>query len=151
MTLSAASHGIGPSALLDTLVALVPSPAQRAAFPAKTVGGEAVALTADPAGPLAALVFKTLSDPFTGKITILRVVSGTLNGDSTVYNSRAEENERLGHLMLLQGKQGSPAPKLDRRRHRRRGQAQAHRHRRHPLRQGPAAPARLDPRWPSLP
>ncbi len=112
VTLSAASHGIGPSALLDSLLALVPSPAQRAAFPARNVGGDAVALTADPAGPLAALVFKTLSDPFTGKITILRVVSGTLNGDTTVYNSRAEENERLGHLMLLQGKQGSPAPKL---------------------------------------
>ncbi len=112
VTLSAAAHGIGPSALLDSLLALVPSPAQRAAFPAKNVGGDAVSLTADPAGPLAALVFKTLSDPFTGKITILRVVSGTLNGDSTAYNSRAEENERLGHLMLLQGKQGTPTPKL---------------------------------------
>jgi len=112
VTLSSGSHGIGPSALLDAFLSLLPSPADRAPFPAKNLGGEDVALTADPAGPLAALVFKTLSDPFTGKISILRVVSGTLNSDTAVYNSRAEETERLGHLMFLQGKQGSNAPKL---------------------------------------
>jgi len=112
VTLSAANQGIGPSALLDGLLSLAPSPVQRAPFTAKTVGGEDLDLAADPAGPLAVLVFKTLSDPFTGKITLMRVVSGTLNGDSTVYNSRAEETERLGHLMLLQGKQGSNTPRL---------------------------------------
>ena len=112
VTLSSGSHGIGPSALLDTFLSLVPSPAERAPLPAKNIGGEDTALAADAAGPLAALVFKTLSDPFTGKISILRVVSGTLSSDTTVYNSRAEETERLGHLMLLQGKQGSNTPKL---------------------------------------
>jgi elongation factor G len=112
VTLSAANQGIGLSALLDTFLSVAPSPVQRAAFPAKTVGGEDTGLTADPAGPLAALVFKTLSDPFTGKITLMRVVSGTLSGDSNAYNSRAEEVERLGHLMLLQGKQGANTPRL---------------------------------------
>ncbi|HEV8582859.1 MAG TPA: elongation factor G [Thermoanaerobaculia bacterium] len=112
VTLAAGSHGIGPAALLDAFLSLLPSPAERAPYPAKNVGGDDLALTADPAGPLAALVFKTLSDPFTGKISILRVVSGTLNSDTAVYNSRAEETERLGHLMFLQGKQGSNAPKL---------------------------------------
>src|SRR6202023_3149892 len=77
-----------------------------------TLGGEPVELTGDPAGPLAALVFKTLSDPFTGKISILRVVSGTLHSDSTVYNCRTEENERLGNLLALQGKTGSAVPRL---------------------------------------
>ncbi len=112
VTLASGSHGIGPSALLDAFLSLVPSPADREPFPAKNLGGEDIALAADPAGPVAALVFKTLSDPFTGKISILRVVSGTLGSDSTVYNSRAEETERLGHLMLLQGKQGSNVQKL---------------------------------------
>jgi elongation factor G len=112
VTLSAANQGVGPSALLDTVLSVAPSPVQRAAFPAKNVGGEDTGLTADPAGPLAALVFKTLSDPFTGKITLMRVVSGTLNGDSNAYNGRAEEVERLGHLMLLQGKQGTNTPRL---------------------------------------
>ena len=111
LTLTAASHGIGVSTLLDAVLALLPSPADREGFPAKNLGGEDVALKADPAAPPAALVFKTLSDPFTGKISILRVVSGTLSSDTPLYNPRAEESERIGNLLFLQGKQGSPAPK----------------------------------------
>jgi elongation factor G len=112
LTVTAGARGIGASALLDAFLALLPSPAERAAFPAKNLGGEDVALKADPAGPPAALVFKTLSDPFTGKISILRLVSGTLTSDTTLYNPRAEDSERIGHLLLLQGKQGSNVPKV---------------------------------------
>jgi elongation factor G len=112
LALASGSHGVGPAALLDAILSLVPSPAERAPFPARNVGGEEIALAGDPAGPLAVLVFKTLSDPFTGKISMLRVVSGTLNGDSTVWNSRAEEAERLGHLMPLQGKPGPSVQRL---------------------------------------
>ncbi len=112
LTLAAAGHGIGPSVLLDSFLALLPSPAERKPFPAQTVGGEDQALAGDPAGPLAVLVFKTLSDPFTGKVSMLRVVSGTLPADSNVWNSRAEEAERLGHLTILQGKQGTNVPRL---------------------------------------
>jgi elongation factor G len=112
LTLSAGAHGIGPSALLDAALAYLPSPVERLPFPGANVGGEAIELSADPAGPLAAVVFKTLSDPFTGKVSILRVVSGTLSSDSTVYNSRSEESERLGHLVALQGKTGSAVPRL---------------------------------------
>jgi elongation factor G len=112
LTVSAGAHGIGPSALLDAVVALLPSPAERPPFPATNVGGDPVELRTDPAGPLAALVFKTLSDPFTGKVSILRVVSGTLGSDSTVYNSRTEENERVGNLLALQGKSGAAVPRL---------------------------------------
>ncbi|HEX2164799.1 MAG TPA: GTP-binding protein, partial [Thermoanaerobaculia bacterium] len=77
VTLSTALHGVGASALLDALVDAAPSPAVRGGFPATNLGGEAVELSADPAGPAAALVFKTLQDPFSGKISILRVASGT--------------------------------------------------------------------------
>jgi elongation factor G len=112
VTLSAGSHGIGPSTLLDALLALVPSPAARRPFPARNLGGDDTPLTADAAGAPAALVFKTLSDPFTGKISILRVVSGTLASDTSLYNPRNEESERIGHLLLLQGKQGTNVPKV---------------------------------------
>jgi elongation factor G len=112
LTLSAGGHGIGPSALLDAVLALLPSPADRLPFPATNVGGEEIGLAGDPAGPLAVLVFKTLSDPFTGKISLLRVVSGTLNADTNVWNSRAEEAERLGHLIAVEGKQGGNVPRL---------------------------------------
>jgi elongation factor G len=112
VTLSSGVHGIGPSALLDSIVAVLPTPADRPALPVRNVGGEPVEVGADAAGPLAALVFKTLSDPFTGKISIFRVISGTLSSDSTAWTSRAEEQERVGHLLVLQGKQGTSVPKL---------------------------------------
>ena len=112
LTLSSGLHGVGPAALLDSIVAFLPSPAERAAFPAANLGGEPLELPADPAGPLAALVFKTVSDPFTGKISILRVVSGTLSADSTAWNCRTEEPERLGHIAALQGKTGANVPRL---------------------------------------
>jgi elongation factor G len=107
VVVGAEGHGIGSASLLDAMVALLPSPADREGFPATDMGGEPLTLTADPAAPVAALVLKTLSDPFSGKISILRVVSGTLHSDSPAYNSRTEESERLGHLLELQGKTGA--------------------------------------------
>jgi elongation factor G len=112
LTLSACGHGIGSAALLDSFLAVLPSPTEAVPYPATNIGGDPVELTGDANGPLAVLVFKTLSDPFTGKISILRVISGTLPTDTAEYNSRAEEMERLGHLMILQGKQGTAVPRL---------------------------------------
>ncbi len=105
VTASAAGHGIGSSALLDSIIAAMPAPLDRGTFPATNVGGEPVEVETSVDAPTSALVFKTLSDPFAGKISILRVVSGTLNPDSTLWNTHAEEEERLGHLLTLQGKQ----------------------------------------------
>jgi len=112
LTLSSGAHGIGSAALLDSFLAVLPSPVEAPPYPATNIGGDPLELSADPAGPLAVLVFKTLSDPFTGKISMLRVISGTLPTDVSAYNSRAEEMERLGHLMVLQGKQGTQVPRL---------------------------------------
>ena len=112
LTLSAAAHGIGPAALLDAVVAHAPSPAERAGFPATNVGGDPIEAPTGPGDPAAALVFKTINDPFTGKLTLFRVVSGTLRSDATVYNAREEETERLGHLLVLQGKQTAPVGQL---------------------------------------
>ncbi len=111
LTVSCGSHGIGTSALLDSMIDLLPSPAERS-FPAHTLSGEAVELHGDPSAPLAVLVFKTFSDPFTGKISLLRVISGTLPTDTAEYNSRTEEMEKMGHLMELQGKQTAHVSKL---------------------------------------
>ena len=112
VTLGAAAHGVGPSALLDVLIECAPSPLDRPPFPAMTVGGEPLEVAPRPEDPAAALVFKTISDPFTGKLSLLRVVSGSLASDSPVWNSHREEIEKLGHLMILQGKQGSATPRL---------------------------------------
>ncbi|HEX4953058.1 MAG TPA: elongation factor G [Thermoanaerobaculia bacterium] len=107
LTLSCGLHGIGNAALLDHLLTVAPSPAEVAPFPATRLGGEAVDVTADPKGPFSALVFKTLSDPFSGKISVFRVVSGTLQTDSAVWNSHTEDMIKLGHTMVMQGKTGT--------------------------------------------
>jgi len=112
LTLGSALHGIGNSALLDAMLAYLPSPADRGSYPATNVGGDEIEQSTDADSPTAALVFKTINDPFSGKITLLRVVSGELTSDSLVYNSRAEETEKIGQLQDLQGKVGSPTEKL---------------------------------------
>ncbi len=104
-------HGIGAGALLDAIVAYLPSPADRP-YPATQRDGETVELAADVDAPLAALVFKTLSDPFTGKISIIRVVSGRLPSDSVAWNNRLEDSGKVGQLMHVEGKQGSAVPEL---------------------------------------
>ena len=58
--------------------------------------------------PLAVLVFKTIADPFVGKISLYKVIQGTLKSDATVYNSSKEKDEKYGQLFLLQGKTQIP-------------------------------------------
>ncbi|GIW08841.1 MAG: elongation factor G [Dehalococcoidia bacterium] len=99
------------SLLLDALVDLAPSPIDRGPFPA-TVQGKETELTADPDGPLAALVFKTSADPFVGKLTYFRVYSGTLKADSHVFNANKGKEERIGTVYVLRGKHQDPVPAL---------------------------------------
>jgi elongation factor G len=103
-------HAIGIQPLLDAIVAYVPSPAERE-FPAID-GDREVTIKADDAAPYAAFVWKTIADPFAGRITMLRVVSGTLHSDATVSNVTRDTSERLGHLLVLQGKTQTHVPEL---------------------------------------
>ena len=102
---AAASRGIGSQALLDLIIHEFPSPADR-----DGVGGidvkakQAGSRAADPKAPVSALVFKTLSDPHIGKLTLFRVYSGTLRADSTLLNPTRGAKERMGHVSWLQGK-----------------------------------------------
>jgi elongation factor G len=92
-----ATKNLGTTALLDLLVEGVPSPAKRPA-----------SIDVDGAGT-AAFVFKTVADPFAGRINLFRVLSGTLGSDSTVVNIRSHAKERVGALLTLQGKDHDPA------------------------------------------
>ncbi len=96
-------HAIGIQPLLNAIVDYVPSPAERD-FPALSKDGADTTVHASESGPYAAFVWKTIADPFAGRITMLRVVSGTLKSDSTVHNVQRDSPERLGHLLVLQGK-----------------------------------------------
>lgn len=112
MTMSSAVHGIGPSALLDDIIGVMPTPTERKVFPASNIGNEPIEVETDATGDPAALVFKTLSDPFSGKISIFRVVRGTVQADAALWNTQKESDERVGHIMVMQGKQGTEVPHL---------------------------------------
>jgi elongation factor G len=101
---TSATTNIGMQALLDAIISYVPSPADR---PFKAIGktsDDAVPVQAADSAPAAAFVWKTVADPFAGRITLFRVIAGTMKSDSTVQNVTREASERLGHLTLLQGK-----------------------------------------------
>ena len=112
VTMSSAGHGIGNSALLDTIVRVLPSPVGARSMPASDLGGEPVELDRGDGAPVSAIVFKTMNDPFTGRISLLRVASGCMSSDTGYWNPRREEAERVGHLMHMQGKTGRDVPRL---------------------------------------
>jgi elongation factor G len=106
---AAATKPIGIGALLDSIVALAPAPNE---LPAMSVEGVEDEITAAAAGPLAALVFKTMADPYVGKLSYFRVYSGTLAGDSRYLNTRVNEEERFGQLYVMRGKEQMPVSKI---------------------------------------
>lgn len=101
---AAGSAEIGLAPLLDAIIKLMPSPADRPPTVAQGKDGEEE-LTAKDNGPLAAYVWKTTADPFVGKITYFRVYSGVMSSDSRVWNQNKDTEERLGTLHLLRGKE----------------------------------------------
>ena len=86
---TSAMQAIGIQPLLDAIVAYTPSPAERD-FPALDATGAATTLKSSEAAPYSAFVWKTIADPFAGRITMLRVVTGALKSDSTVSNLTTE-------------------------------------------------------------
>jgi elongation factor G len=102
---AAASKGIGSQALLELIIHEFPSPADRGAVTGTDLKSKQAGIReADPKAPVSARVFKTLSDPHIGKLTLFRVYSGTLRADSTLLNAGRGSRERMGHVSWLQGK-----------------------------------------------
>ena len=103
---------VGVQPLLEAIVAYVPSPTER---PVKTVNpktGEEAERAVSETGPPSAFVWKTIADPFAGRITLFRVMSGILKTDSTLHNKTRDTTERLSHVVLLQGKIQTNVPEL---------------------------------------
>jgi elongation factor G len=93
------NKGVQP--LLDGVIDYLPSPLDRPPVVGVTVDGEEIALEADENGPLAALAFKVQADPHVGKLTYIRVYSGTLRAGSYVMNTTKDRRERVGRLLQL--------------------------------------------------
>jgi elongation factor G len=108
---TSATLNIGIPQLLDAMLAYLPSPAERP-FKGQDPSGAEIARPADEKAPAAAFVWKTIADPFAGRITMFRVLSGTFKADSTVHNKSRDAPERLGHLVLLQGKTQTTVPEI---------------------------------------
>jgi elongation factor G len=110
---SAATQNIGIAYLLKFLADYAPSPLEaQTAVAQNPVTHEQERLTANDAGSLAAFVFKTLADPYVGKLTYFRVYSGAMESDSRVNNSRSGVEERIGQLYVLRGKEQIPVKKI---------------------------------------
>jgi elongation factor G len=95
-----ATKNLGTTGLLDLLVEGVPSPAKKPLD------------LGVPDNGAAAFIFKTVADPFAGRINVFRVLSGQLGSDSNLVNPRTKGKERLGQMLLLQGKEHTPAEGL---------------------------------------
>jgi elongation factor G len=108
---TSATLNIGVPQLLDAILAYLPSPVDRP-YKGLDKGGHAVARQADDKAPAAAFVWKTVADPFAGRITMFRVVSGSFKADSNVHNKTRDAAERFGHLLLLQGKTQTSVPEI---------------------------------------
>jgi elongation factor G len=99
--------------ILDAIVDLLPSPVDRPAWKGTHSASQAeVERAADPAAPLSAFVFKTMVDPHAGRISLVRVVSGVLRADGSVFNASRDVVERVGSLFAIQGKATTPVQEL---------------------------------------
>src|SRR5262249_39548490 len=105
IVVTSATHNIGVRRLLDTITVCLPSPLEA---PAETASdkksGDDVELKPDPAAPLCALVFKTLSEAHVGDLSVFRVYQGKIDHGQEVFNVTADHAEKIGTLYMLQGK-----------------------------------------------
>ncbi len=105
ITCGSGTANIGTAQLLDIIVDFFPSPLDRG--PKKGLKPDEdteIEREPDPEAPFSALVIKTISDPYAGRLSVMRIFSGTMSPDSTVYNSNKKTKERYGQLLRIKGK-----------------------------------------------
>jgi elongation factor G len=103
--LGAVARPIGVDRVLQFIADEFPAPTDRAPVTVLTKSGEEKQRASDPSAPPTSLVFKTLSDPYVGHISMFRVFSGSVRPDSTVFNATKSTDERIGQLFTLRGKE----------------------------------------------
>ena len=110
---ASATKGIGLRGLLDAIVRYLPAPSEEPPIVARDPKtNDPIEIPPDPNGPLLVRVFKTTADPFVGRLTYLRVLSGTLHSQGHTWNADKGEDERIGQLLRLHGKDQEPAGEL---------------------------------------
>ena len=112
VTCGVATRNLGTNRLLEALVEDLPSPAMRGAITALDADGEPTEIEPDEDGELVAYVFKTLADPYAGRINLFRVYSGTISSDAPVTNVTRRAKERMGPLLIPHGKENEQVKDL---------------------------------------
>ncbi len=107
-----ALNNIGISNLMDAMVSYLPSPKTKSILKITDPSGNEQTIEPSSGSPLSALVFKTTSDPYVGKITYFRVCTGTISSNSQVWNIPKGNNERIGQISFLKGKTQESATKV---------------------------------------
>ncbi|MBE5816936.1 MAG: elongation factor G [Clostridiales bacterium] len=107
-----ALQNMGVLNVMCEIVDLLPSPLERRPVMATDENGEIVSIVSDVDKPFSAQVFKTVADPFVGKLNMIRVFTGKLTSGMTVYNSTTGEKERIGGLYVMKGKKQEPVEEL---------------------------------------
>ena len=108
-----ATENAAINTVLDAVCKYLPSPKDMGNITAQNIQlKQEETISANPTGPLAALVFKTSADPYVGKLTYFRVYSGTIQSDSQVWNAGKQTQERIGQLYMLRGKTQEPVANL---------------------------------------
>ncbi len=107
-----ATQNIGIRPLMDAIVEYLPSPAEVEITAQNLATKEEERLEANELAPLAALAFKTMADPYVGKLTYFRVYGGMLESDSRVFNSTKGAEERIGQLYFACGKEQKPVDRV---------------------------------------
>src|SRR5918994_1860742 len=112
VTCGIATKNLGTSRLLAALVEDLPSPAMRGAVRALGEDSEEIEISPDEGSELVAYVFKTLADPYAGRLNLFRVFSGVVKGDSQITNVTRRAKERVGQLLVSQGKEPEKVDEL---------------------------------------
>jgi len=102
---------VGIPQLMDYCIRCIPSPQERKDVGIDTKTNNEVEIAAD-SNNLCALVYKTLADPYVGKLTMFKVLSGSIKSDSTVFNLTRNKEERIGQLFIMKGKENIPVSEI---------------------------------------
>ena len=105
--------GVGVAKMLDVMADFLPSPKRAVYTGVNPKNGDEVIRKCNNDEPFSAFVFKTIADPFVGKLSLFKVMSGSVAGSSSLYNSSADKNEKITGLFVLRGKKQISTPQLN--------------------------------------
>ncbi|MGB9867449.1 MAG: elongation factor G [Bacillota bacterium] len=103
---------LGVKTIMDLIIKLLPSPSEVGEMIGKAPDGTEVRRKISGDEPFSAFVFKTMADPYVGRLNLFKVISGVFNSDSRVFNASKQREERIGQLYLVKGKQQEPTGKI---------------------------------------